>query len=85
MKHRLRQVISEGFAFDEPVFGPYSPLPVAHRVTGPAPDKLREIAVDVQQVMNASPMIRTVNADWGTRAPSPHFTLPQGRLRARSP
>ena len=32
--------------------------------------------------MNGSPMMRTVNADWGTRAPTLHFTLQQDRLQA---
>ena len=50
------------------VFGPYSPFPVAYRITVPDPDTLRGIATDVERVMNGSPMMRTVNADWGTRA-----------------
>jgi multidrug efflux pump subunit AcrB len=64
------------------VFGPYSPFPVAYRVTGPDQDKLRSIATEVQRVMDASPMMRTVNADWGTRTPMLHFTLQQDRLQA---
>ena len=88
LKHRLRQAISEGLAGEarvrvtQLVFGPYSPFPVAYRVTGPKPDKLREIAAEVQQVMVASPMMRTVNNDWGTRTPALHFTLQQDRLQA---
>jgi multidrug efflux pump subunit AcrB len=64
------------------VFGPYSPFPVAYRVTGPDPNKLRGIAAEVQRVMDGSPMMRTVNADWGTRSPTLHFTLQQDRLQA---
>ena len=88
LKHRLRQAIAEGLANEarvrvtQLVFGPYSPFPVAYRVTGPNPDKLREIAAEVQQVMDASPMMRTVNSDWGTRVPTLHFTLQQDRLQA---
>ncbi|QQE88366.1 efflux RND transporter permease subunit [Azotobacter chroococcum] len=88
LKHRLRQAISEGLAAEarvrvtQLVFGPYSPFPVAYRVTGPDAEKLRDIAADVQQVMNASPMMRTVNTDWGTRTPTLHFTLQQDRLQA---
>ncbi|WP_350013184.1 efflux RND transporter permease subunit [Pseudomonas asiatica] len=88
LKHRLRQVIAEGLASEarvrvtQLVFGPYSPFPVAYRVTGPNPDKLREIAAAVQQVMDASPMMRTVNTDWGTRVPTLHFSLQQDRLQA---
>ncbi len=88
LKQRLRQAIAEGLAPEarvrvtQLVFGPYSPFPVAYRVTGPDPAKLREIAVDVQNVMDASPMMRTVNTDWGARTPSLHFTLQQDRLQA---
>jgi multidrug efflux pump subunit AcrB len=64
------------------VFGPYSPFPVAYRVTGPDPDKLRDIANEVQQVMDTSPLMRTVNTDWGVRVPTLHFTLQQDRLQA---
>lgn len=88
LKHRLRQAISNGLATEaqlrvtQLVFGPYSPYPVAYRVSGPDPEKLRVIAAHVQQVMNASPMMRTVNTDWGTRVPALHFTLQQDRLQA---
>jgi len=88
LKQRLRQAIAEGLASEarvrvtQLVFGPYSPFPVAYRVTGPNPDKLREIAAEVQQVMDASPMMRTVNTDWGTRVPTLHFSLQQDRLQA---
>ncbi|MCQ4295359.1 efflux RND transporter permease subunit [Pseudomonas stutzeri] len=88
LKHRLRQAIAEGLASEarvrvtQLVFGPYSPYPVAYRVTGPNPDKLREIAAEVQQVMDSSPLMRTVNSDWGTRVPTLHFSLQQDRLQA---
>ncbi|SDU29764.1 efflux RND transporter permease subunit [Halopseudomonas salegens] len=88
LKHRLRQAIADGLAAEarvrvtQLVFGPYSPFPVAYRVAGPDPDKLREIAAEVQQVMVASPMMRTVNTDWGTRTPTLHFSLQQDRLQA---
>ncbi|SDE92304.1 Multidrug efflux pump subunit AcrB [Variovorax sp. CF079] len=88
LKHRLRQAIADGLAPEarlrvtQLVFGPYSPYPVAYRVTGPHPDQLRKIAADVQQVMDASPMMRTVNTDWGTRAPTLHLTSQQDRLQA---
>ncbi|GKQ46194.1 efflux RND transporter permease subunit [Pseudomonas syringae] len=88
LKHRLRQAISEGLAGEaqvrvtQLVFGPYSPSPVAYRVTGHDPDTLRSIAAQVQQVLSASPMMRTVNTDWGTRTPTLHFTLQQDRMQA---
>ncbi|MBL1377286.1 efflux RND transporter permease subunit [Zobellella iuensis] len=88
LKHRLRRAIADGLAPEaqvrvtQLVFGPYSPFPVAYRVTGPDPDTLRDIAAEVQRVLDASPMMRTVNADWGTRTPTLHFTLQQDRLQA---
>ncbi|WP_236210394.1 efflux RND transporter permease subunit [Metapseudomonas otitidis] len=88
LKHQLRQAIAEGLASEarvrvtQLVFGPYSPFPVAYRVSGPEPDTLRRIAGEVQAVMDASPLMRTVNSDWGTRVPTLHFTLQQDRLQA---
>ncbi|EKO3545167.1 efflux RND transporter permease subunit [Vibrio fluvialis] len=88
LKHRLRRAIADGLAPEarvrvtQLVFGPYSPFPVAYRVTGPNPDTLHDIANEVQQVMKASPMMRTVNTDWGTRVPTVHFSLQQDRLQA---
>ncbi|MFG6413625.1 efflux RND transporter permease subunit [Roseateles sp. DC23W] len=88
LKHRLRQAIADGLAPEarlrvtQLVFGPYSPFPVAYRVSGPDPEVLREIAADVERVMAASPLMRTVNTDWGTRTPVLHFTLQQDRLQA---
>lgn len=88
LKHRLRQAIAEGLAPEarvrvtQLVFGPYSPFPVAYRVSGPDANELRRISAEVRQVMDASPMMRTVNTDWGTRTPTLHFTLKQDRLQA---
>ncbi|CDF93932.1 MULTISPECIES: efflux RND transporter permease subunit [unclassified Pseudomonas] len=88
LKHRLRQAVADGLAPEarvrvtQLVFGPYSPFPVAYRVMGPDPAKLREIAGRVEAVMRASPLMRTVNTDWGTRIPTLHFSLDQNRLQA---
>ena len=88
LKQRLRVAIAAGLAPEarvrvtQLVFGPYSPFPVAYRVSGPDPEVLRIIAGQVQRVMQASPMMRTVNTDWGTRTPTLHFSLQQDRLQA---
>jgi multidrug efflux pump subunit AcrB len=88
LKIKLRQAIADGLAPEarvrvtQLVFGPYSPYPVAFRVSGQDPEKLRSIAAEVRQVMDKSPMMRTVNTDWGTRVPALHFTLQQDRLQA---
>ncbi|MEL0578126.1 efflux RND transporter permease subunit [Pectobacterium punjabense] len=88
LKFRLREAAADGLAPEarvrvtQLVFGPYSPFPVAYRVMGPDPVKLREIADKVEAVMQASPMMRTVNTDWGPRVPTLHFTLDQDRLQS---
>ncbi|MGC0983351.1 efflux RND transporter permease subunit [Pantoea agglomerans] len=88
LKFRLREAAAHGLAPEarvrvtQLVFGPYSPYPVAYRVMGPDPNTLRPIADKVEAVMQASPMMRTVNTDWGPRVPTLHFTLNQDRLQA---
>ncbi|HEX7750322.1 MAG TPA: efflux RND transporter permease subunit [Bordetella sp.] len=88
LKVRLRQAIANGLAPEaqvrvtQLVFGPYSPYPVAFRVMGPDPHELRKIAAQVKAVMRASPLMRTVNSDWGLRVPALHIALNQDRLQA---
>lgn len=88
LKFRLREAVAEGLAAEarvrvtQLVFGPYSPFPVAYRVMGPDPAKLREIASQVEDIMQASPLMRTVNTDWGPLVPTLHFNLDQDRLQA---
>lgn len=85
---RLRGAVAEGLAPAAQVratqltFGPYSPYPVAFRVAGPDVAKLRAIAAEVKAVLAQDPMMRTVNADWGTRVPVLQLDLDQDRLRA---
>lgn len=88
LKHRLREAASEGLAPEaqvrvtQLVFGPYSPYPVAYRVMGPDSSQLRQIADRVKGVLYASPMMKTVNTDWGSLVPTLHFSLDQDRLQA---
>ncbi len=88
LKHRLRQVVAEGFAPEarirvtQIVFGPPSPFPVAFRVMGPDTSKVRAIAEDVRAAMAGMPAMRQVNTDWGERSPTVHFVLDQDRLHA---
>lgn len=88
LKFRLREAVASGLAPEarvrvtQLVFGPYSPFPVAWRVSGPDVGTLRDIADKVKGVLQASPMLRTVNTDWGSRVPVLHFTLDQNRLQA---
>src|SRR5881296_4052864 len=88
LKLRLRQVVADGLAPEarvrvtQLVFGPYSPFPVAFRVMGPDPDKLRDIAAQVRAVMQESPLMRTTNSDWAERVPTVHFAIDQDRLQS---
>lgn len=88
LKLRLRKAVANGLAPEarvrvtQLVFGPYSPFPVAWRVSGPDVEQVHDIADRVKAVLQASPMMRTVNTDWGSRVPVLHFTLDQNRLQA---
>ncbi|HDR2352681.1 TPA: efflux RND transporter permease subunit [Enterobacter asburiae] len=88
LKLRLREAVANGLASEarvrvtQLVFGPYSPFPVAWRVSGPDVEQVHDIADRVKAVLQASPMMRTVNTDWGSRVPVLHFTLDQNRLQA---
>ena len=88
LKLRIREAVAQGLAPEarvrvtQLVFGPYSPYPVAYRVMGPDPQVLRDIAGKVEALMQGSPMMRTVNQDWGPRVPALHFSLNQDRLQA---
>src|SRR5689334_6194994 len=87
LKLRLRQAAADGLAPEariratQLVFGPYSPFPVAFRMMGPDPEKLREIARHVEEIMRADSNMRSVNVDWGERIPKMHFVLDQERLQ----
>lgn len=88
LKLRLRDAVANGLAPEarvrvtQLVFGPYSPFPVAWRVSGPDVEQVHDIAERVKAVLQANPMMRTVNTDWGSRVPVLHFTLDQNRLQA---
>jgi multidrug efflux pump subunit AcrB len=88
LKLRLRQAVANGLAPEarvrvtQLVFGPNASFPVAFRVMGPDPNVLRDIAGRVRGVMQASPLMRTVNTDWGSRVPTLHFSLDQDRLQS---
>jgi multidrug efflux pump subunit AcrB len=88
LKSRLREAVADGLAPEarvrvtQIVFGPPSPFPVAFRVMGPDPAKLRDIAAQALAVMRASPLMRTTNSDWGERVPTLRFSLDQDRLQS---
>lgn len=84
---RFRQQVASGLApearlrANKFVFGPYSPWPIAFRVSGPDPSVVRTIADQVLAKMQANPSVRQANEDWNERAPVEHFVLDQGRVR----
>ncbi|VFS66665.1 Swarming motility protein SwrC [Raoultella terrigena] len=88
LKFRLREAAAGGLAPEarlrvtQLVFWSVFTLSGGVSCYGPDPSTLREIADRVEKVMQASPMMRTVNTDWGPRVPALHFTLDQDRLQA---
>src|SRR5207245_4735874 len=87
LKLRLRERVQQGLAPEarvrasQLVFGPYSPWPVAFRVTGPDLERDRVIAAQVRAARLSDPHTRQVNQDWGERAPPVHFVLDHARLQ----
>ena len=92
-EHRdeLRQIIADRIAsgaYPEArvrvstlLFGPPVPYPVAFRISGPDPDKLRQIAAQAADIVRADPRAVGVNTDWGERAPSVRLEFDEARLR----
>src|SRR5260370_1649152 len=84
---RLRRQVAAGLASEARVrvtrfiFGPPSPWPIAFRVMGPDPARVRSIADQVLARAQSNPNARQANEDWTERAPTAHFVLDQGRLR----
>ncbi len=87
LKSRLRESVQHGLAPEakvratQLVFGPPSPFPVAFRVMGSDPDKVRAISNKVADLMRQNPNMRQVNQDWGNLQPTLHFVLDQERLK----
>ncbi|MCX7095766.1 MAG: efflux RND transporter permease subunit [Methylobacter sp.] len=87
LKSRLRESVQNGLAPEakvratQLVFGPPSPFPVAFRVMGSDPDKVRAISNEVADLMRKTPNMRQVNQDWGNLQPTLHFVLDQERLK----
>ena len=79
LKSRLRESVQNGLAPEakvratQLVFGPPSPFPVAFRVMGSDPDKVRAISNEVADLMRKNPHMRQVNQDWGNLQPTLHF------------
>jgi multidrug efflux pump subunit AcrB len=63
------------------LYGPPVVWPVAFRISGPDPLKLREIGHQVRQVMAANPHLVNPHLDWDSRAPMLHLAMDMDRLR----
>lgn len=87
LKSHLRESVQNGLAPEakvratQLVFGPPSPFPVAFRIMGSDPDKVRAISNEVADLMRKNPNMRQVNQDWGNLQPTLHFVLDQERLK----
>lgn len=87
LKIRLRQAAADGLVPEariratQLVFGPYSPFPVAFRLSGPDQNQLRGIALNIEEIMRRDADIRTVNVDWSDRVPHVHFRMDKERLQ----
>ena len=87
VKRRLEAEVAAGALSEARVridrfnFGPPVGFPVQFRVSGLEPDKVRDIAYRVRDVMRADPGIRDPHLDWNERTPSVRLVLDQDRIR----
>jgi multidrug efflux pump subunit AcrB len=63
-------------------FGPPVGFPVQFRVVGPDPEKVREIAYRVRDVMRTDPRAVDPQLDWNEKMPSVTLEVDQARARA---
>ncbi|HLH48037.1 MAG TPA: efflux RND transporter permease subunit, partial [Roseiarcus sp.] len=63
-------------------FGPPVGFPVQFRVIGPDPEKAREIAYRVRDVMRTDPRVIDPHLDWNEKMPSVTLEVDQARARA---
>jgi multidrug efflux pump subunit AcrB len=87
LKAKLERAVAEGtmpgarVRIDRLNFGPPVGFPVQFRVMGPNPQKLREIAGTVREIMRQNPNARDVQFDWNEQAKSVHLEVDQERAR----
>ncbi|MBR0830397.1 efflux RND transporter permease subunit [Bradyrhizobium manausense] len=63
-------------------FGPPVGFPVQFRVVGPDPNKVREIAYQVRDVMRQNKSVKDVQLDWNEQSPYLKLVVDQDRARA---
>lgn len=62
--------------------GPTVGYPVQFRVRGKDPEKVREIAAEVRDIMRQHPNVRDVNFQWNERSKAIRFIIDQERARS---
>jgi len=88
VKRRLERTIADGalsearVRVDRFTFGPPVGFPVQFRVMGVDPQRVRDIAYRVREIMRADPAARDPHLDWNERTPSVRLELDQDRARA---
>src|SRR6266436_2363504 len=88
LKGKLERAVSDGAVpgarvrVDRLNFGPPVGFPVQFRVMGPDPQKLREIAGAVREIMRQNLNARDVQFDWNEQAKSIRLEVDQERARA---
>ena len=88
LKARLEAAVDAGAVpgarvrIDRLNFGPPVGFPVQFRVLGPDPNKLREIAAQVREIMRRNPDARDVQFDWTEQAKVVRLEVDQERARA---
>lgn len=88
IKARLEKAVSDGDLSEARVrvdrfnFGPPVGFPVQFRVIGPDPNKVRDIAYQVRDVMRQNPNAREPQLDWNEQSPYLKLVVDQDRARA---
>lgn len=83
---RLESVLAEGFPtlvtrIAPLELGPPVGWPVQYRVSGPDPEKVRRISLDLAKTMGADPSVRRINFDWIEPARAVHVKIDQDQAR----
>src|SRR5579872_5055268 len=88
VKARIENAADQGFLNEARVrvdrfnFGPPVGFPVQFRVIGPDPEKAREVAYRVRDVMRSDPRVVDPQLDWNEKMPSVTLEVDQARARA---
>ncbi len=88
LKAKLEKSVAEGaipearVRIDRLNFGPPVGFPVQFRVTGNDPQKVREIAGKVREIMRANPNTVDVQFDWNEQVKNVRLKIDQDRVRA---